>query len=151
VFADSCDSVSVTPSTMKEISPGSNIYSTTGAAYFLTRQEQEDLEHDGYQYLYWKPGERPCRQMTKNDREMTDELYKRVYTRDLKIFERFVKPGPFGQFYRSSPSFSVTTRLNPPISGGLTNTVDQLLTLLIRPQPGYPVRPTIAELKKVNY
>jgi hypothetical protein len=75
----------------------------------------------------------------------------RVYRQDAKMFDRFVTPNSTGDpIYKSSPTFLVTTKCEPPIPGGLTDILDNLTYILFRPSPNNPGLPTLKELRNVG-
>jgi hypothetical protein len=90
----------------------------------------------------------------RNEPKLNEEFQQRiqrVYNQDAKVFDRFVTSNPTSDpIYKSSPTFLVTTISDPPIPGGLADTLDNLTSILFRPSPSHPRLPTLKELRKVH-
>lgn len=55
--------------------------------------------------------------------EIPKERLRRIMSQEAETFERFVKPSAMGPIYWSSPSYSVVPMANPPVQGGIMDTL----------------------------
>ena len=95
----------------------------------------------------------PTGSMTILPTEEKKTWFYRVYDRETEIFERFLSPGPGEQaVYRSAPSFAVTERLEPPLSGGLWGSILELSDIVITSKKEQARRrESVNRLKKVVF
>jgi hypothetical protein len=95
-------------------------------------------------------GEAEAAEVAEHGEADTGNPVKRVdhiYRRESKMFQRFVQVSEDsiigGPIYKSSPSFSVVPKYDPPIPGGITSTIDELVDILL-----CPFEPPLSVLQK---